>query len=300
MIGRADGSAEEWLEADLVVDATGRGSRLPSWLEAAGYPSPQRERVVVRVGYASRQYRLAPGALGGDLVLLSAPTPDRPRGGALSVIEGDRCMVTLMGVLGDHPPTDPPGFERFAGDLALGDVREVLDGAEPLDEPVGYRYPASVRTRYDRLTRFPEGLVVLGDAVCSLNPIYGQGMTVAALEAVALRRHLADGGPPRSRQYRRDVGRISGLAWDLATNADLSFPEVVGRRTPASRALGRFVARVQAGAAQDARLGTAFLRVTSMVDPPQALLRPATLARAMAAGPHQLSRPIPEPSRSHH
>ena len=157
VIGRADGSAEERLDADLVVDATGRGSRLPAWLEAAGYPPPLQERVIVRVGYASRQYRLAPGAFGGDLVIVSAPTPDRPRGGALSLIEGGRCLVTLMGVLGDHPPTDPPGFERFAADLALGDVREVLRDAQPLDEPVGFRYPASVRTRYDRLTRSRTG-----------------------------------------------------------------------------------------------------------------------------------------------
>lgn len=283
LIGRADGSAEERLDADLVVDATGRGSRLPAWLEAAGYAPPEQQRLTVRVGYASRQYRLAPGAIGDDLVMISAPTPDRPRGGALSLIEGGRCLVTLMGVLGDHPPTDSEGFERFAGDLALGEVRDALRGAQPLDEPVGHRHPASVRTRYDRLTRFPEGLAVLGDAICTLNPIYGQGMTVAALEAVALRRRLAEGGEPRARAHLREAGRISGLAWDMATSADLAFPEVVGHRTAATRALGRYVARVQAGAAHDARLGTAFLRVTSMVDPPQALFRPSVVARALGA-----------------
>ena len=125
--------------------------------------------------------------------------------------------------------------------------------------------------------------MVIGDAVCTLNPIYGQGMTVAALEAIALRRHLAGGGAPAVGGYLRDVGRISGLAWDLATNADLSFPEVVGRRTAAGRVLGRYVARIQAGAAHDARLGTAFLRVTSMVDPPPSLFRPSVVARLVAA-----------------
>ena len=299
VIGRADGSAEERLDADLVVDATGRGSRLPGWLEAAGYPAPLRERVAVRVGYASRQYRLASGALGSDLVIVSAPTPERPRGGALSLIEGGRCLVTLMGVLGDHPPTDPPGFERFAADLALGDVREVLRDAQPLEGPVGFRYPASVRTRYDRLRRFPDGLVVIGDAICSLNPIYGQGMTVAALEAVALGRHLADGRALSARGYARDAGRVSGLAWDLATTADLAFPEVEGRRTVAGRVLGRYVARIQAGAAHDARLGTAFLRVTSMVDPPQSLFAPSVVARTMAAkdGPGSRERRVEAPTR---
>ena len=276
-----DGSPEEQLDGDLVVDATGRGSRLPRWLEAAGYPAPEQQRVVVRVGYASRNYRLAPGALAGDLVLVSAPTPSTPRGGGLSLVEGGRCLVTLMGVLGDNPPTDPAGFDRFAADLALPDVARVMRSSEPLDEPVGYRYPASVRTRYDLMAGFPEGLLVLGDAVCTLNPIYGQGMTVAALEALALRDHLARGAAPGAPAYLHEVGRISGRAWDMATSADLAFPEVEGHRTTAGRVLGRYVARVQAGATHDSRLGTAFLRVTSMVDPPQSLFRPSVLARSV-------------------
>ena len=152
--------------------------------------------------------------------------------------------------------------------------------AEPLDEPVAYRYPSSVRNRYDRLSRFPEGLAVLGDAVCALNPIYGQGMTVAALEAAALRPHLADG---QTRDYLREVGRISGVAWAMALGADLSFPEVEGTRTPATRLLGRYIRRLQAGAEHDAQLGQAFLRVTSMVDPPSALLRPSVVVRTLTA-----------------
>lgn len=278
VIGRADGSAEEQLPADIVVDATGRGSRLPIWLESLGYAPPQQEHVRIGVGYASRHYRLRPQALGTDLVAISAPTPQRPRGGGLSLIEDGRCLVTLMGVLGDHPPTDPEGFARFAADLALPDVHQILQDAEPLDEPAAYRYPASVRNRYDRLTRFPDGLAVLGDAVCTLNPIYGQGMTVAALEAAALRHHLVNGQP---RNHRRDVGRISGSAWAVALGADLSFPEVEGTRTPATRLLGRYVERLQAGAEHDAQLGRAFLRVTSMMDPPTALLRPSVLIRTM-------------------
>lgn len=281
VIGRADGSAEEQLPADVVVDATGRGSRLPIWLESLGYAPPQQERVRIGVGYASCHYRLRPQALGTDLVAISAPTPQRPRGGGLSLLEDGRCLVTLMGVLGDHPPTDPEGFARFAADLALPDVHDILQDAEPLDEPVAYRYPASVRNRYDRLARFPDGLAVLGDAVCTLNPIYGQGMTVAALEAAALRLHLANAQP---RNHRRDVGRISGVAWALALGADLSFPEVEGTRTPATRLLGRYVERLQAGAEHDAQLGRAFLRVTSMMDPPTALLRPSVLIRTMSAG----------------
>jgi 2-polyprenyl-6-methoxyphenol hydroxylase-like FAD-dependent oxidoreductase len=289
VIGRADGSAEEHLPGDLVVDATGRGSRLPHWLETMGYPPPQQERVDIGVGYASRRYRLPPGALGNDLVLLSAPTPALPRGGGLARIEGDQCLVTLMGVLGDHPPTEPDSFERFAADLALPDLHDALQHAEPLDDPVAFRHPSSTRRRYDRLTRFPDGLAVLGDAVCTLNPIYGQGMTVAALEAAALRRHLASGRTLRPRRYLRDIGRISGVAWSLARGADLSFPDVQGPRTPATQTLARYIGRVQAGAAHDPRLGRAFLRVTSLVDPPHTLLRPSVLVRAITA--HDVAPP---------
>ncbi|MGW1343657.1 FAD-dependent oxidoreductase [Kribbella sp. NPDC002412] len=281
VVGRADGSAPEELPGDLVVDATGRGSRLPVWLEALGFPAPRQDRLAVGVGYASRRYRLRPGALGNDLVVISAPCPARPRGGGLSRIEDGTCLVTLMGVLGDHPPTDPDGFTRFAADLALPDLSRILATAEPLDDPVAYRYPASRWLRYDRLDRFPSGLAVLGDAICTLNPVYGQGMTVAALEADALRRQPADGRPLLG--YLRETGRIAGAAWALARGADLSFPEIPGRRTTADRFFGRYVGMLQAGAARDEHLGRAFLRVTSLVDPPTALLRPAVVARALAA-----------------
>ena len=292
VIARADGSAEEQVPADLVVDATGRGSRLPVWLGSLGYSLPAVERVSIGVGYASRHYRLPPDALGNDLVAISAPTRERRRGGGLSLIEDGRCLVTLMGVLGDHPPTDPDGFARFAGDLALPDVHEILASAEPLDEPVAYRYQASVRRRYDLLSRFPDGLLALGDSVCTLNPIYGQGMTVAALEAAALNSHLSTGRPLRPREYMRDAGRISGTAWTLALGADLSFPEVEGRRTKGSRQLSRYVQRLQAGAEHDVRLGRAFLRVTSLMDPPQALFRPSVMVRAMTVHDSRRGRQI--------
>jgi 2-polyprenyl-6-methoxyphenol hydroxylase-like FAD-dependent oxidoreductase len=298
VIARADGSADERVPGDLVVDATGRGSRLPVWLESLGYAPPPQERVTVGVGYASRHYRLPAGALGDDLVLISAPTPTHPRGGGLSLIEGGACLVTLMGVLGDHPPTDPATFTRFAADLALPDVRAVLLDAEPEDEPVAFRYPTSMRNRYELLERFPDGLVTLGDAVCTLNPIYGQGMTVAALEAAALQHHLARSRPLQPLGYLRDVGRINGAAWALALGADLSFPDVEGRRTPVTRMLERYVGRLQAGATTDPRLGRAFLRVTSLIDPPQALFRPSVLARTLASrdtGPRETEAPAASP-----
>jgi len=282
IIHRADGSAEESLAADLVVDATGRHSRIPATLEALGYPRPPVERIGIGVGYTTRTYRLDRDALGGDLGILVGATPPHPRGGALATVEGGRCLLTLFGVLGDHPPTDVTGFEGFAATLRCPDIYEAVRGAEPLDEPVAFRHPASVRHRYERLRRFPHGLLVMGDAVCTFNPIYGQGMSVVALQGLALRRHLAEPGGPGPLEFLREVGRIVDVPWGMAAGGDLWFPGAEGRRTVGMRALGAYVARLQAGAARDPRLGRAFLRVAGLVDPPQALLRPSIMASALS------------------
>jgi 2-polyprenyl-6-methoxyphenol hydroxylase-like FAD-dependent oxidoreductase len=280
VIRRRPGSAEEVLAADLVVDATGRGSRTPTWLADLGHPRPTEESVQVGVGYASRTYRLTPADLGGTMAILAAPTPAHPRGGALAAMEGGRYILTLFGMLGDHPPTDPRGFSGFAARLPFPDLYDAVQAAEPLDEPVAFRYPASVRRRYERLPRFPDGLLVMGDAVATFNPIYGQGISVAALQALALRRHLPrEPWPPSPIRLLHEVGRVVDVAWELATGADLTFPDVLGRRTARMRTINRYVARVQAAAADDPGVGRAFLRVTGLVDPPQALLRPAVAAR---------------------
>jgi 2-polyprenyl-6-methoxyphenol hydroxylase-like FAD-dependent oxidoreductase len=297
VLRRADGSAEQVLGADLVVDATGRGSRTPVWLEALGYGRPQEDQVRIGLGYATRTYRLPPDALGGDLAVLQAATPQHPRTGALQMLEGDRWMLTLGGILGDHPPTDPDGFLDFARSLRFPDIYQTIRDAEPLDDPVPFRFPASVRHRYERLDRFPDGLLVMGDAVASFNPIYGQGMSVAALEALTLRRHLERGAAPQPRRFFRDLPRVVDVPWDIAAGGDLIFPGVKGRRTLKSQLVNAYIARLHAAAGHDASLASAFVRVAGLVAPPQTLLRPSIAVRVLRGSLHLAAG---TPGRLHH
>jgi 2-polyprenyl-6-methoxyphenol hydroxylase-like FAD-dependent oxidoreductase len=265
--------------ADLVVDATGRGSRTPVWLAEWGYQPPTEDRIDIGLGYATRTYRLRPGALGEDLVIGIGGTLDNPRQGALAALEGGRHMVTLAGILGDHPPTDPAGFAAFAASLPFADIAEAIVGAQPLDDPVAFRFPASVRHRYEHLRHFPDGLLILGDAVCSFNPIYGQGMTVAANQALVLHRLLATSTNLAPDRYFRAIAKTIDPPWDIAVGADLAFPGVPGTRTAKIRLVNAYLPRLHAAAASDVTLGAAFLRVVGLIDRPEGLLRPDRVLR---------------------
>jgi 2-polyprenyl-6-methoxyphenol hydroxylase-like FAD-dependent oxidoreductase len=278
---RADSSAEEVLEADLVVDATGRGSRSPLWLEELGYPRPAEDEVRIGVAYASRIYRRRRDHLDGDTAVVVAATLDRPRGGVMLAMEGDRWMVTLNGYLGQRPPADPDGFVAFAAGLPVPDIFEVISDAEPLGEVLPARYPASVRRRYERLPRFPDGYLVTGDAVCGFNPIYGQGMSVAALEALALRKCLRAGPAGLARHFFAKVARIVDIPWGIAVGADLRFPGIQGARTAKVRLVNAYLARFHLAAATDPVLGRAFLRVVNLMDRPEGLLRPTVVMRVL-------------------
>ena len=269
------------IPADLVVDASGRGSRTPSWLVELGYPAPAEDRIEVGLRYVTRTYRLPPGNLGDDVAILTAATPAIPRGALLAATEGGRHIVTAAGMGDDPPPTDPEGFERFLTRLPCSDIAAALVGGEPLDAPIAFRFPASVRRRYERRRRFPRGLLVLGDAVCSFNPVYGQGMTVAAMQATVLRDELARSDPPLARRYFRRISALIDPPWTVAAGADLAHPHVVGPRGLTVRILNRCLPHVHAAAAHDPVLATAVLRVTGLLDSPTALLRPDRLMRVL-------------------
>lgn len=267
------------LAADLVVDATGRGSRTPVWLAEWGYQPPDEERIQIGLGAATRTYRLRPGALGPDAMIHIGHTPDNPRIGVLGMLEDGRHMLTLAGILGHHPPTDPVGFETFAASLPFGDISQALAGAQPLDDPVAFRFPAAVRRRYENLQQFPDGLLVLGDAVCSFNPIYGQGMTVAANQALALRRLLDQRGQPNAGRYFRAIAKTINPAWDFAVSGDLALPDIPGTRSRKVRIANAYLPRLLAAASFDVALSIAYIRVVGLLDRPLGLLRPDRMLR---------------------
>lgn len=278
---RGSDTAEE-IPADLVVDATGKGSRAPTWLAALDYPRVVEEQVKIGLAYTSRRYRFPVDPFHGDMSINPVATPANPRGAFLHTLGGGLGMLSLTGILGDHPPTDDAGFLAFAKSLPVPDVYDAIVAAEPLDAPVTFTYPASQRRRYERLDRFPQRFLVLGDAVCSFNPVYGQGMASAALQALTLRAHLA-GGVPRPRAFFRDIGKVVDPPWEISAGGDLAFPRVDGKRTMKVRMANAYLARLLTAATYDAGLGAAFLRVAGLVDSPQSIMRPALALRTLRA-----------------
>ena len=280
---RGRGAAEERLAADLVVAATGRSGRTGHWLQELGYEPPAEEQLKIDLMYVSCLLRMPIDALGTVRTVLTGPVPDRPTGLALFAQENGTWILTLSGYAGHHPPTEWPGLLASLRSQTTEPVVAAVEAAERLTELRTHRYPANLRRRYDRLNRFPDAFLVVGDAVCSFNPIYGQGMTVAALEALALRKCLASGTEGLARRFFKEAAKPAGVAWQLATGGDLALPSVPGPRPLPVKVLNRYVDGVQAAAEHDPAVATTFLRVTSLLDPPSRLLAPGTVARVAAS-----------------
>jgi hypothetical protein len=231
------------------------------------------------VAYATREFLAPPDLLGDDIAIVTARYPGQQHGGVLQRIEGGRLMVTLSGVLGVRPPTDLDGFLSCARRLAVPDIADALDSAIPASAPASFRLPTYVRHRYERLAAWPAGFVVIGDAACGFNPTYAQGMSVAAVEALALRDDLRRHDRFEPGRFYATQAAILDPPWFLGVGADTAVVGVTGPRLPASPLDGEHVRRLQEAAAQDPSVAAALVRVNSLVDPPSALLDPDLVAR---------------------
>ena len=290
---RKIGTGSVTLAADLVVDCTGRGSRAPRLLEELGYDAPPESIVKIHVGYATRLYKRNPADPRGKSWLLITPdAPKESRFGGIFPIEGDRWICSLGGWLGDHAPQDEAAFLAFARDLPAPDIYDIISQAEPISDIIPHKFPHSLRRHYEKLHRFPEGFLVLGDAISSFNPTYGQGMTSAALQAAELDDLLAK-RPTTDRiapAFFTRASKVIDIPWQLAVGEDFRFPETTGPKPAGIDFINRYGSRVQRATLHDEVVGEAFLKVMSLMAPPTSLFHPRILWRVLRGRPSQTKK----------
>jgi len=278
---RIDGGAEQVIAADLVVDATGRGSQSATWLDSLGYARPEEERIEIGLGYTTRLYRRRPTDLGGKTAVVVAGSEPNWRNGVILFQSEDCWIVSVGGYFGDVAPDNEQMFAAYTGSFPTQEIHDIVAKAEPLSEFRSYRYPANLRRRYERLARFPNNYLVFADAICSFNPVYGQGMTVAAQQAVLLRETLRVGTADLARRFFNAAAAVIDTPWDIAVGNDLRHPRVKGPRPAKVRFINWYMGKLHLAAERDGELANAFLRVANLEAPPQSLLHPSIVSRVI-------------------
>ncbi len=271
------------IPADLVVDASGRGSHLPAWLQTLGFDAPGERRSGVPTHYASRFFRRRPGDLDGKVAVIVASSPEMPRGSVLIAQEGDRWLATLVGRGDVQPPTDLDAFIDFARSLPAPEVFDIVSTAEPLGDAAVYSFRSDQRRDYDQLARLPDGILPFADSICAFNPVYAQGMSIAAIEAEALAHCVAAGTEQLARRFFGAIARDLDNAWMLAAGTDRRFitaPEALPRK---ERILNGYLNRLHVAARVDPAVSVAFREVTNLQRPPTSLMRPAIMMRVLLA-----------------
>ncbi len=239
---------DEFTGADLVIDATGRGSRTLRWLGRLGFAPPPADVTKIDLRYVSQPFAAPPEILGRDLMVAIGRLPRQRRSGIMQRIETGHVLVTLAGIRGERPPLDPQGFAEYATSLPAADIADLIRIGRPLRPPAQFHCPAYTRQRFERLTGFPSGLLFTGDSICGLNPMLAEGITVAARMAAILARHLDD----PAEYYRAVASTLDGDG--------------------AERPTAQQLAAVERAAPDDIAVATAYVRVMALIDPPSALL----------------------------
>jgi 2-polyprenyl-6-methoxyphenol hydroxylase-like FAD-dependent oxidoreductase len=294
---------EKQLRADLVVDATGRASRAPEWLARLGYPPPEETIINAHLGYASRLYRIPDGfSADWKCVFVQAAPPERKRGGILFTVEDDRWMVTLIGGGRDYPPTDDSSFLEFARSLPVPHIYDAIRKGEPLSPIRGHRGTENRLRHFERTIRQPENFIALGDSVCAFNPVYGQGMTIAAMGAMALDECLRERkGTLKhfARLFQRRLTKVTAAPWMLATSEDYRYRETEGgSANVATRFMHRYMDQVLKVATFDPGVRKVLLEAFGMLIQPSALFRPNIAFKVLRHKLGFLPRPKTAPARA--
>ena len=288
-----------------MIDASGRGSRTPAWLADLGSPVPDRTRIDAHITYASRFYRV-PAGFAADWrgLMIFGDRADNPRSGYLFPVEGGRWVVGLIGARGVHAATDDDGYAAYARSLRSPVLAEALAAAEPVSDVHLHRGTTNQRWHYERLRRRPERLLILGDAACAFDPVYGQGMSSAVLAAETLDACLRDQRCRRSgdltglgRRFQRRLARRLAEPWLFSVGEDLRFPGTTGGTAgPLRRALRRYQDRLEVAATYDPVVTDVYVRALGMLERPTAIARPHLLlaaARSRRARGGDLPAPVP-------
>ncbi|MCG8350766.1 MAG: FAD-dependent monooxygenase [Chloroflexales bacterium] len=291
---RKDGQREA-MNADLVIDTSGRGSHTPKWLAALGYDAAPEGVVTCKITYATCLFSRQPNdPLGDKYVMVTPPASDTLKRAGAFPLEGDRWQVTLVGVHGEPMPIDGDAFMAFAKSLPTLDVYNIVANNEPLTDIMHHKFPSNLRRFYEKLTRFPTGYLVLGDAVCSFNPIFGQGMTSAAMQAHALDELLHEMGVERldglARRYFRSVAKVVDIPWKTAAREDFRYKDTTGDKQLGTDLLNAYSSALHRATVNDAVVCEAFMRVVNMVDSPAILFRPQILWRVLRSELHRKLR----------
>ena len=282
-----DGTIETMV-ADLTVDATGRGAPTLDLLKSIGRPLPAETTIGVDVAYSTAVFAIPEDAPPDWKGVFCFPQPPSSRGALLMPMEGNRWIVTLGGRHGDRPPGDIDGFIACAKTLRAPTTYNAIRQAKPIGDVVRYGFPESGYRHYARLDAFPAGLLPMGDAVCRFNPVYGQGMSVAAQEACALRRFLtAHAGEPDplhglAHAFLADADALIATPWAQAAIPDFIHPETRGERPANFEETLKFGAALTKLMARDPAVHKLAVEVQNLLKPRSVYFEPELMQRVMA------------------
>ena len=279
----------DFIAADFVVDAGGRGSRAPRWLRELGYRVPEETDIGVDIAYSSTKFRIPDYYDEPErLLLFSGPPPDYIKAALMGEIEDRTWHLSLVGRFGDYPPSDEDGFFAFARSLHTTRLYELIKDAERVAEITHYRFPTSMLRHYERLTAFPEGFLVIGDAIGNFNPFYGQGMSSAAQQVMELQQLLTaraarnDGLEGLALAFFAKAAEVVATPWTLAANSDFAYPQTKGERPPDTRERGQYFRALFGLAGEDMEVHKLVAEVYQLAKPLSSLYEEPLRSRVEA------------------